>query len=577
MRRAAAFSVVACLAASLPSMAARAAERPHQTSSEAPVLVTADQVQYDQELGLVVARGNVEISQKDQILLADTVTYNQRTDTVTASGHVSLLQPSGDIVFADFVELHNNLRDGFIKNVRLLLSDRSRMAGNTARRVNGTRTEVRRAVYSPCDLCRKDPTHPPLWQIEAESVVHDKDLQILEYHDAFMEIEGIPVFYMPYFSHPDPSVKRQSGFLAPTFGVSNTLGFHFSIPYYWVLGPDKDATFRPIFTTEGGTVLDGQYRERFGFGQLQTEGSIAFDSESQGGTPTNPGPPTQGLRGHFFGSGQFDLNDDWRAGFDVQRASDPTYLLRYHFPSPSNFLTSHLYAEDFGAQSYGNISAYAFQSLDTTVSDSTEPFAAPAASYDWTSDPDGLGGRWHINGSALNLMREQGVDMRRVSASPSWQVPFIGPIGDHYTFRASVRGDSYYSDNVLLSSSDTTTHTEAAGRIFPQASLTWRYPWVRQGESASEVIEPIAAVFAAHGVEVGTAQFFAAHFFGGVTQHGFAHATGVAEDHAGAGLETHRHVVGLGVQFRVTQSRFLDHAREFLRGEHVVDVGDAVA
>ena len=92
MRRAAAFSVVACLAASLPSMAARAAERPHQTSSEAPVLVTADQVQYDQELGLVVARGNVEISQKDQILLADTVTYNQRTDTVTASGHVSLLQ-----------------------------------------------------------------------------------------------------------------------------------------------------------------------------------------------------------------------------------------------------------------------------------------------------------------------------------------------------------------------------------------------------------------------------------------------------------------------------------------------------
>jgi len=209
---------------------ARAAESARPRVSEAPVLISADELQYDQEFGLTVAKGHVELDQADQILLADTVTYNQRTDTVTASGHVSLLQPSGDIVFADFVELSDDMRDGFVKDIRLLLSDRSRLAGNTGRRVNGTRTEIRRAVYSPCELCQDDPRQPPVWQIKAEDVVHDKDLQIVEYHDATMEIDGVPVLWSPYFSHPDPSVKRASGFLVPSMGFSNTLGAHGTIP-----------------------------------------------------------------------------------------------------------------------------------------------------------------------------------------------------------------------------------------------------------------------------------------------------------------------------------------------------------
>ena len=188
--------MLGCLVALLLLRQQRRAAPPTQsrhTAASTPVLVTADEVQYDQDLGLIVAKGHVELSQNDQILLADTVTYNQRTDTVTASGHVSMLQPTGDVAFADFMELRDNFRDGFIKDVRLLLSDGSRLAGNTARRVAGIRTEVRRAVYSPCELCAADPTAPPVWQIKAEEAIDDKELQIVEYHDAIMEIDGIPV------------------------------------------------------------------------------------------------------------------------------------------------------------------------------------------------------------------------------------------------------------------------------------------------------------------------------------------------------------------------------------------------
>ena len=152
MRRASvvAFAALAAAAAQPAAAAVGGLGRGPQ-GEQAPILFSADEVQYDEDLGLVVAKGRVELSQRDQILLADTVTYNQRTDTVTASGHVSLLQPNGDILFGDFVELHDNLHDGFIQNVRLLLADRSRMAGNTARRIDANRTEIRRGVYSACE------------------------------------------------------------------------------------------------------------------------------------------------------------------------------------------------------------------------------------------------------------------------------------------------------------------------------------------------------------------------------------------------------------------------------------------
>src|SRR5665213_531265 len=466
-------------------------------SKSEPILFQADEVQYDQDLGLTVAKGNVEITQNDQLLLADTVTYNQRTDVVTATGHVSLLQPTGEIIFADYMELHDNLRDGFIKDVRMLLSDRSRMAGNTARRVDGNRTELRRGVYSPCELCKDDPTKPPVWQIKAEEIVHDREAQTVEYHDAIMEFDGWPIFYTPYFSHPDPSVKRASGFLPPTVGTGSSLGYHATTPYFWVIDKDKDITFRPLLTTSAGVVLDQEYRQAFGFGKLDLDGSVGYGGRPYSGNPDNPTPGARTVRGHFFGTGLFDVNPDVRAGFNVQRASDQTYLLRYHFPQPNNFLTSHVYAEDFGARSYGNLSAYAFQSLNPTVGNSIQPIVAPAGSYNWISQPDNIGGRLQIMGSMVNLERRTGAEIRRASGGTEWSLPFNGPLGDRFTLLLGTRIDGYNADNVMWAATDTTLHTENTGRVFPQAALLWRYPWVRHDAMANEVIEPMAAFVAA--------------------------------------------------------------------------------
>src|SRR3990172_349375 len=137
-------------------------------------LLSADQVTYDEELGVVVAAGNVEIVRGERILLADSVTYNERAGTVTAAGNVSLLEPTGEVLFADYAELTDDLKEGVIENIRALLADQTRIAAVAGRRTDGNRTEFDKAVFSPCRLCPDDPTRAPLWQIKAVKVVHDK-------------------------------------------------------------------------------------------------------------------------------------------------------------------------------------------------------------------------------------------------------------------------------------------------------------------------------------------------------------------------------------------------------------------
>ena len=482
-----------------------------QQDKNAPILFRADEIEYDEQLALTIARGHVEISQSGQVLLADTVSYNQRTDTVTASGNVSLTQPTGEIVFADFLELRDSMTEGFAKNVRMLLADRSRLAANAMRRTNANHTELVRGVYSPCDLCKNDPSAPPLWQLKAREIDHDKELQLVEFRDAVMEIDGWPVFYSPYMSTPDPSVKRASGFLAPSIGASNTLGAHVTIPYFLVLGPDKDVTFAPRFYTQAGPLLDAEYRQRFSNGTLDATGSLNHSNVGSGESSSSEG---EKWRGHFDGHSVFDLNETYRTGLDVQRVSDQTYLLRFGFGNPLlNAMISRAYLEGFEPRASTDLNAYLFQPLLPGIGDSTQPIVLPVFNRNWQSQPDEFGGRWNLNANVLDIVREVGTQTRRLSLGSEWSRRFTDPLGGQYNFSASVRGDGYSINGLSpVSNPDLpsaffpvngqpavapTPTNFVTGRTFPQAGLVWSYPLIHRGENATLLIEPIAGGFAA--------------------------------------------------------------------------------
>ena len=476
----------------------------------APIVFRADEVEYDEQLALTVARGHVEISQSGRILLADTVSYNQRSDTVTASGNVSFSQPTGEIVFADFMELRDSMSEGFAKNVRMLLADRSRLAANTARRTNGNRTELRRGVYSPCDLCKNDPSAPPAWQIKAREIDHDKELQLIEFRYATMEIDGWPVFYSPYISAPDPSVKRASGFLIPSIGGSNTLGANVTIPYYWVLGPDKDLTLTPRFMTQAGALLTADYRERFGNGILDALVSGNHSNVGSGSSSSNEG---EQWRGQINEHSVFDLDQTYRTGLDVQRVSDQTFLTRFGFGNPLlNAMTSRGYLESFEERASTDINTYAFQPLLPGIGDSTQPIVLPVANRNWQSQPDALGGRWNLNANLLDIVREVGTQTRRLSLGSEWNREFRDGIGGQYNFSAGLRGDGYSINNLSsVSNPDLptaffsvdkqpaaapTATNFTTGRAFPQVGLVWSYPLIHRGEEMTELVEPIAGGFA---------------------------------------------------------------------------------
>ncbi|MGF1640029.1 MAG: LPS-assembly protein LptD [Rhodospirillales bacterium] len=449
-----------------------------------PILFTADELTHDADLGITRASGRVEASRGDYVLVADTVTYNHRLDVLTASGNVALVPPSGDTFFADYMEVTGDLKDGILENFAAILSDGRRFAAAGARRAGGVTTEMAKAVYSPCDICPDDPTRPPLWQIKAVRVVHDQDEKIVEFEHAWLELGGVPVFYLPYLSQPDHTVKRKTGFLMPLFGVSSDLGFVAQLPFFWAISPHQDLTLAPAMTSSEGPLLEAGYRLALTRGRLDFGGSITHTNDDR-------------TRGHVRGETRYDIDDTWRSGLDVDWSSDRAYLRKYGFDeSRTPSLLSRAYAEGFGRRSYAAANGYYFDIQDDTIDQRTTPVAAPKLDFSFVGEPDALGGRTRFDAGLLALTRDQGNDIQRLSARAEWALPMVGPFGDLYTVSAALWGDGYHVRDFERSGSDS-DYDGITGRVFPQASLKWQFPFVRVDEHLQQTLEPVVEFVAA--------------------------------------------------------------------------------
>lgn len=456
---------------------------PARAESEEPaILFSADQLTHDRELGITTASGNVQIIREDRTLIADTVTYNERRDFVTASGNIALVEPTGDVLFADYMELTGDLKTGAIQNFRAILSDGTRIAAASGTRTDGNRTELNKGVYSPCYLCPDDPSAPPIWQIKAVKVVHDQADQTVEFRHAWLELAGVPILYTPYLSQPDPTVKRKTGFLPPDFGVSSDLGVILQAPFYWAITPYSDLTIAPTMLTKEGPLLEGEYRHRLTRGEFLSQGSITRDS-------------SENMRGHIFSKFLYDIDDTWRGGFDVNRATDRTYLRKYGY-SDDRTLLSRIFAEGFRGRNYMVANGYAFDVMDSDVNQDTVPFAAPVADYNFVGQPDEVGGRLTADMNLAVLTRDTGNNTQRLSGRFGWEVPFLGPIGDLYTFSAALWADGYHVQD-LERPGDQSDFTGYTGRLLPQGSLQWRLPLIRPGETVTQIVEPVVEFVAA--------------------------------------------------------------------------------
>lgn len=460
-------------------------------SQEEPVLITADELSRDEELGILVARGNVEITQGKRILRANSVSYNEKNDTVSASGNVRLIEPSGEIVFAEFVELRDEFKNGIVKQIRILLTDDSRFAALEARRTNGNLMIMKRGVYSPCLPCKKDPDRPLIWQIKAQRIEHDEARREVRYHNAFLEVFGLPVVYVPYFSHPDPTVERKSGFLAPDFGAGGNLDGFVRIPYFVTLGDNKDITISPIYTVKEGLVFSGEYRQRFNKGELALSGSIteAERTISENGLDI---VEKDRVRGHGEIRARYDLNETWRIGVDAAQSTDRSYLKRFDFFGKNeDILRSNAHVEGFWLRSYVAVNAYSFQDLRPVTSRPNQPIIAPLMQFNYVSEADRFGGRMSFDSDFRFLTRRDGPITQRFSIRPGYEVSHTADAGFVTTFSTSIRADIYNVNQTANPTFNTDIDDNISGRLLPRATVQWRYPFIRGTGSIRQFLEPV--------------------------------------------------------------------------------------
>src|SRR5215470_1364443 len=239
---------------------------PHGARSaqkDAQMLVRANEIQYDYNNERVAAVGNVQIYYNGSTLEADKVIYDQKTKRLHAEGNARLTEPDGKVTYSNIIDLSDDYRDGFVDSLRVDSPDNTRLAASRANRTEGQFTIFESGVYTACEPCKDDPTKPPLWQVKAARIIHDAKEKMIYFESARLEFFGLPVAYFPYFSAPDPTVKRKTGFLMPIFTSSSAYGFGVEVPYYWALAPNYDFTFSPLLTTKQGPLLQGEWRQRF--------------------------------------------------------------------------------------------------------------------------------------------------------------------------------------------------------------------------------------------------------------------------------------------------------------------------
>jgi LPS-assembly protein len=472
---------------------ARAAPVPIRGADpDAPVTFTAEEVEFDQPRGIVTARGRVEAWQGDRVVRADLLSFDRNTGVATLSGNVVVIEADGQTFFAEEAELTEGFRDGVLREIRAILVQNARFAATGARRSEGNTTDLARVVYSSCNLCPDNPERPPLWQLRARMATQDRALERIFYRDARVEFAGIPVLYAPAFSHPDPQSPRSTGFLFPEFGYSRFLGAFGRLPFFWAIDPQQDltATLTVASETQPGLTLD--YRRRFNFGEIQAQGSLGWLSQNalDGFTPAQQ-REARGLGWHIFSRGRFTIDETFRAGFDLNRASSDAYLRVYRLGLFS-VLTSQAFVEGFwGTEGYFRADTRAYQGLRTIDRQQLIPIVAPNVIYENAPRQPVLGGRLVWDVGTLGILRDIGSQSRRVASRISWERPSFGPVGDVWTVRVQSDFRGYTASGQGLPPTDLPAANGERVAANIRVGLDWRLPLVRSaGAWGEQLIEP---------------------------------------------------------------------------------------
>jgi len=527
-------------------------KNPNVKTTKEQMLVRAGEIHYDYTNERVSAVGNVQIYYSGSTLEADKVIYDQRTKRLHAEGNVKLSEPDGKVLYGEILDLSDDFRDGFVDSLKLDGPEQTRLAATRGERTSGNITVFQNGVYTACEPCKDDPRKPPKWQVKAARIIHDQGEKMMYFEDARIEFFGVPLAWLPYFSAPDPTARRKSGFLMPTYHTGSAFGLGVVTPYYWALAPDYDATITPMITSKQGPLVQAEWRQRLVNGSYTIRGSGIFQLDKQAFLDKGDIPGNRDFRGSIASEGQFRLSDKWVYGWDGTLITDRAYFQDYGLyrrqnvnllASTPDYVLSQAYLQGRGERSFFDARAMYFYGFSSADSQQQIPVVHPVIEHDYTANQPIFGGELNVRSNltsltrqapnfdpvnqnaALNglclttadpavknlnncLLRGTPGTFSRLSSEVNWRRTIVDSFGQVFTPFVSARGDvaSVQVQNDPGVSNYVTTGSNDVTRGMASVGLEYRYPFISVQSWGTQTIEPIAQIIARPN-ETGIGQF----------------------------------------------------------------------
>ncbi|MEM1409404.1 MAG: LPS assembly protein LptD [Pseudomonadota bacterium] len=482
--------------------------------AEGDVVFVAERIIRDETGQPIIAEGDVRATSDGQFLRADRLVYDPENDIVTAIGNVALRDESGQLYFAEEAVLTGDLRSGVIERFRVSLPPNGNVAAVTAVRRESGRNELRRSVFSLCAVCDEGLLKDrPTWQVKAQRAVQDIEAQRIRFYNAFVEVYGVPLLYVPYVQVPDPTAEKASGFLAPQISNSTRTGAEVEVPYYWAISDYQDLVFAPRYHSLLGTLFKGEWRRNTWNSGAVVQAGVINPTNDLSQEPGNP----DDVRWHLFGSYTRQLPADWQVDVDVDAVSDKGYLLAYDIAPERSLqeenailrpdrLDSSITFSKKTERSVTKLQGYSFQTLRFQEDQALTAQALPRLRHDRFYRLAGGDVDWST--SFLALDREDGLDTLRFSTSADYSALKVTKSGHRFEAFGQIRGDLYRfmdagggiqacnpddADFEVCRLNQPRGLDEDAftfARFLPTVGAEWSFPLARSGSFTSFIFEP---------------------------------------------------------------------------------------
>lgn len=502
------------------------------------MLLEADTLVYDNDKNTITAVGGVRIDYGGNRLVAQRVAYDRKTSRLVASGNVELVDSSGTKVYSDEIDVTDDFANGFVNALRVETVDKTYFAAESATRTGGVLTTFNNGVYTACKPCEAKPDRAPIWRIKAQKIIWNGTAKTVRFEKSRFEFFGFPIAYLPSFEIADPTVKRKSGFLFPGINYKSNLGASLAVPYYFALSPTYDLTVTAHGYTKQGFLGEAEWRQRFNSGEytlkiagIRQNDPGAFDRGVNSGPVDDPNR----FRGMVGSTGRFDINPRWQFGWNFLAQTDKNFSYTYNIDGYDSYIyRSEIYLTGLNDRNYFDLRAMKFDVqedlLDSNLSarNDKQPWVLPSFDYSFTPDEPVFGGElnFDVNSRVVHrddldvgfgrnpltnqnfVERVRGIDGTdgRVTGLAEWKRSFITQGGLVVTPLLAFQADADYvnqtSASVLAIEQMAQVQGVAADvrssffRSMATAGLELRWPVLFSFSSGSQILEPMAQIFA---------------------------------------------------------------------------------